>query len=107
MAVVAPMPRAMVAMTASENPGAPYELAKRIAEIEKKIFSQRKTPLSVVLLAYRLDGTKLQRSLPPRLRGRTWPARSLSSACKARCPTHLFQEAVDQRSVQQRDSRGG
>jgi hypothetical protein len=53
--------------------------AKRIADIEQKILSKRKTLLGVVLLGYGLGRTKFQCGLPPRLDRRDAGAQVLLS----------------------------
>jgi hypothetical protein len=47
----------------------PVQHPNRVADIEQKILSERKSLLGVVLLAYGLGGTKLQCGLPARLDG--------------------------------------
>src|SRR6202035_1898331 len=73
--------------------GRPMEHAKHIADIEKKIFRERKTLLGVVLLANGLGRTKLQCGLPARLDGRHAGAQVLLSL-QGHMFGHLLAEAL-------------
>ena len=71
----------------------PVQHSKRIADIEQKILSKRKTLLGVVLLAYGLGRTKLQCGLPARLDGRHAGTQVLFSL-QGEMLGHLFTEAL-------------
>ena len=73
--------------------GRPVQHAKRIADIEQKILSKRKTLLGVVLLANGLGRAKLQCGLPPRLGGRHAGAQVLLGL-QGKMLGHLFLEAL-------------
>ncbi len=73
--------------------GRPVQHAKRVAEIEEKILSKRKTLLGVVLLANGLGRAKLQCGLPARLGGRHAGAQILLSL-QGKMLGHLFLEAL-------------
>ena len=73
--------------------GRPVQHAKRVAEIDEKILSQRKTLLGVVVFANGLGRAKLQCGLPPRLGWWQTGAQVLFSL-QGKMLGHLFLEAL-------------
>jgi hypothetical protein len=71
----------------------PMQHAKRVAEIEEKILSERKTLLGVVLLANGLGRAKLQCGLPMRLGGRHAGTQILLSL-QGKMLGHLFTDTL-------------
>ena len=70
MAVVAPMPRAMVRIASSGEARRPGKHAQRVARVLQKILHQRQPLFRVIVFPYGLHRAKLQHRLAARLGGR-------------------------------------